>query len=114
MNQIPAWLLNLAATYAPPASENNFGQVVPGTAVNLTSVYLEATLTQEVGNLGEQVRDDMTLYFDCENSRPVGQTFVNGGTVVYGGVTYLTRNVRPLADPMTGAMHHWEVGLVGR
>lgn len=114
MKSIPLWLLNLSATYAPPASENAYGQPVPGTAVTLTSIYLEATLAANVGNLGEQVTDDMTLYFDCENSKPAGQTFVNGGTVVYSGVTYLVRSVRPLADPMTGTLHHLEIGLVGR
>ena len=114
MRSIPLYLLNLAATYAPPASENNYGQPVPGTVATLTSVYVEASLSQNVNSLGEQVQDDATLYFDCENSKPSGQAFVNGGTVVYSGVTYLTRNVKPFPNPMTGDMHHWEVGLVGR
>lgn len=113
MRQIPAWLLNDTATYAAPTGEDAYGNPTNGTPVTLTAIYVEVTQTREVGTLGEQDRDDLVVFFDAENSKPLGQTFANGGKVVWNGATYLTRNVKPYKNPLTNAMHHWEVGLVG-
>lgn len=106
-------MLNMSASYAPPDSENDYGQPVAGTAVTLSGIYYESTLATSVGSQGEQPRDDATLFFDAENSMPSGQSFVNNGLVTVGGIVYLIRQAKPFYNPMTGALHHWELGLVG-
>ena len=113
MRQIPAYLLNMTATYAPPASENAYGQIVPGTAISLSSVYVEYTNAQNNGSLGEQERDDAILFFDSEVSCPAGQTFLTGGVVTTLTETLTIRVAKPFYDPMSGLLHHWELALVG-
>ena len=109
-----AYLLNMTATYAPPASENAYGQIVPGTAVSLSSVYVEYTNAQNNGSLGEQERDDAILFFDSVNSVPQGQAFFNwwGNNDVDGNANH-PGSGKPFYDPMSGLLHHWELALVG-
>lgn len=113
MRQIPAYLLNMTAVYTPPGSENDYGQPVDGTPVNLSSVYVEYTNAVNTGNLGEQTRDDAILFFDDVNSVPQGQTFVTGGKIATLGGTLRIRIAKPFYDPMSGLLHHWELALVG-
>ncbi len=113
MRQIPAYLLNMTATYAPPASENAYGQIVPGTAISLSSVYVEYTNAQNNGSLGEQERDDAILFFDSVNSVPQGQAFLTGGVITTLTETLTIRVAKPFYDPMSGLLHHWELALVG-
>lgn len=113
MRQIPAHLLNMTAVYTPPASENEYGQPVDGTPVNLSSVYVEYTNAVNTGDLGEQNRDDAILFFDAVNSVPQGQAFVTSGKITALGGTLRIRIAKPFYDPMSNTLHHWELSLVG-
>ncbi len=110
---IPRYLLNMFATLHPRSGDDGYGNPTYGTAINLTHILIEPSRNVNATTLGEQKNYDMVLYFDCANSLPLGQTFTDKDKVVFGGVDYNVRSARPLYNPLTGALHHWEVRLVG-
>lgn len=113
MVAIPAALLNMSATLSPRTGDDDFGNPSYGTAVTLSNIYIEPVKAINQGTLGEQKRGDAILFFDCENSIPLSQTFAGLDKVVWSGIEYNVRRVSPFYDPLTGVLHHWEVELVG-
>lgn len=110
---IPRGLLNMAATLYPRTADDAYGNPSYGAAVNLTQILVEPSRNVQAGTLGEQQRYELVLFFCATNSLPAGQTFTDKDKVTFAGSTYNVRQVRPLYNPFTGQLHHYEVRLAG-
>jgi len=113
MKAIPSYLLNMTATLNPAGTDDAYGNPVPGTTVTLTGIYIEQTKAMRIGSLGETADGTLTMYFDAENSFPIGTVFKNLDKITFDSIPYLIRQAVPYRNPMTGDLHHWEIVLYG-
>jgi hypothetical protein len=105
-------MLTHSADYYPVTGLDARGKPIYGTKVSLTAVRFTSKIKQNVMiATGEQKNDKGALYFDSSISRPSGQTFEKNGKIVYGGASYL---IRDISDPSgDGGIHHVRLALVG-
>lgn len=113
MKAIPKTLLNMTATLYPYTGEDEYANPTFGTAITLESVYIEQTKAVTIGGLGETADGSLTMFFDVENSTPVGTVFKSLDKIVFDSISYLIRQAVPYRNPMTGLIHHWEIQLYG-
>lgn len=105
-------MLTHSADYYPVIGLDARGKPTYGTKVSLSAVRFTSKIKQNVMiATGEQKNDKGALYFDSSISRPSGQTFEKNGKIVYGGASYL---IRDISDPSgDGGVHHVRLALVG-
>lgn len=113
MRAIPLYLLNMDAMLYPSSTPDEYGNPTFGSAVTIGNIYIEQTKAVTIGSLGETSDGTLTMFFDAENSTPAATVFKNLDKIVYDGINYLIRQAVPYRNPMTGAMHHWEITLYG-
>lgn len=111
MPAIPRAVLTMGATLYARTADDDYGNPSYGSAITLSNLYIEPTRNVNAGQLGEQARYDMVLYFDCANSLPAGQVFTDKDKITFNGKDYNVRTARELYDPTIGKLHHWEVRL---
>ena len=108
----PALLVHSATLYSRTGDDDYGNPAWSATAVSLTRVRLTRAKQTIAGALGEASKDRLVLIFDCTNSLPVGTTFKARDKIVYGGETFLVRDVYDPSGDSTAA-HHYRVALVG-
>lgn len=105
-------MLTHTADYYPVTGLDARGKPTYGTKVSLTAVRFTSRIkTNTMTGTGDQKNDKGALFFDSSISRPSGQSFEKNGKIVYGGSSYL---IRDISDPSgDGGIHHIRLALVG-
>ena len=104
---IPRKLLIHSATYGA-ITVDAYGEQTT-TETELTRVRFEPVKQTMFSKLGESKNDKFMMFFDCKNSRPVGQTFTQLDEITFDGVKLSIREVTPCYD--NSHLHHYEVSL---
>lgn len=105
-------LVHSATLYARTADDAYGKPTWSSTAVNLTRVRVTHAKQTLATSLGEAKNDKLVLIYDCVNSLPAGTTFGERDKIVYGGMSYIVREVSdPSGDASTP--HHYRLALVG-
>lgn len=77
--------------------------------IDLTRVRFEPMRKTMLSSLGEGKDDKYLMFFDMKNSRPLDQTFIKLGKIVFNGVEL---TIREISDEYDGEkLHHYEVYL---
>lgn len=78
--------------------------------VELTRVYIRYNHGEINGNLGKEPASAATLFYDVQNSRPLGYIFEKGQRVAVDGENYTVLKISPYYN--AAGLKHYEVELV--
>jgi len=78
------------------------------TEVELTKVYITATLGTRNGTAGAESNDTMQLFYDCYNSLPKGLTFHKGDKVIFNEMEFFINTITP---NYSNGLQFYEIGL---
>lgn len=104
MRQIPKIILIHSGTYYN-VSKDEYGNDTITASAPLSAIRCEPVKSSALKALGEMKDDVLTLYFDCVNSSPKGQTFSKYDKINFKGQLYEIRDVKDFSP------HHYEVYL---
>ncbi len=104
MRQIPKIVLIHSGTYYN-VSKDEYGNDTITASAPLSAIRCEPVKSSALKALGEMKDDVLTLYFDCVNSSPKGQTFSKYDKITFNGQSYEIRDVKDFSP------HHYEVAL---
>lgn len=109
MRPISLRMLTCSATLYTEQSKDADRNIVWSEPVELSKIYLTVTDGTTNTSDGKEPSDNMTMFYDCQNSLPHGLTFKNGSKVVFNDRDYFINGITPCyAD----GLHHYEIGLI--
>lgn len=108
---IPPRVLVHTATHTKQVVDDVWESPVPTeTELRRVRVYGNSNLTYQLD--GAQYECNLTLIFDCTNSRPEGHEFAEGDTIEWNSQVYTIKAITRCYTVEGDGMHHWELGLV--
>ena len=110
MRPIPKRLLIHRLSVSEMGEKDRWGNAAEGQKKELSFVRIEPSGKIVRGKDNVEVQLAATLFYDCLNSRPKGQTFSQGMILTFMGEKYRVQTVEPLYDGKK--LHHYEIGLV--
>lgn len=110
MKPIPKKLLIHTVQMQAVSESDAWGKEALSDPVKLRYVRMEPSTKYVKDKEHNEIQLAATLFYDCHNSRPRGQTFSDGQAISFNGERYRIQLVEPLYDGRR--LHHYELGLI--
>lgn len=110
MRPIPKKLLIHRLSVSETGEKDRWGNADEEPKQELSFVRIEPSGKIVRGKDNAEIQLAATLFYDCVNSRPKGQTFSQSMILTFLSEKYRVQTVEPLYDGKK--LHHYEIGLV--
>lgn len=110
MKPIPKKLLLHTAILKTISINNTWQEEMDESISVLEKIRIEPISKLVTAKDNRQVTLSAVLFYDCKNSRPKNQSFIQGQKVIWNGIEYVIETVEPLYDD--NKLHHYEMGLL--
>lgn len=110
MQAIPKGLLIHTVMHYKQVEEDRWGNGSLNKGTELSFVRMEPANKIVRNKNNAEIQLAATLFYDCRNSRPRGQSFTVDDIIVFNGMKYKIQTVDPLYD--NKRLHHYEIGLI--
>lgn len=107
---IPKRLLPHAAMLHKEIVEDRWGKSHLDDGVSLKYIKLEPSTQIIRDKNNAEIQLAATLFFDCVNSQPVGQSFAVDDVIIFNGEQFCVKTIETLYVDVQP--HHYEMGLI--